>query len=119
MDQICLAIWGEFDITYMFALQNLMCTYLLHTSVVHVDVDDNILCDQPPVGEGVDRVVWKTDASQEVLMRTTRQEVLPSRDDHWGGRSLGCQQEKEGEHAFFPQVLLIFLGCLIWGDLCS
>ena len=74
-----------------------MYTYLLLTSVVHIDVDDNALCDQSPVDEGVDRVVRKGDASQEVLV--TREEEVSSRDNHWRGRSLGRNQEEE-EHAF-------------------
>ena len=58
-----------------------MCTYLLLTSVVYVDVNDNILCDQPPVGEGVERVVREDKASQEVLV--AREEGHSTRDNHW------------------------------------
>ena len=86
-----------------------MCIYLLLTSVVYVDVNDNILSDQPPVGEGVERVVREDEASQEG--RLAREEGHSTRDNHWRGRSLGCNQEKE-EHAFqecscFFQVVLV------------
>merc|ERR1719348_1961156 len=82
---------------------------LLLTSVVYVNVNDNILCDQPPVGEGVERVVGEDEASQEVLL--AREERHSTRDNHWRGQSLGCKQEKE-QHAFqecscFFQVVLV------------
>ena len=66
-----------------------MSTYLLLASVVHIDVNDNVLCNQSPVGEGVNRVVRKDKAAKE---------VPSSRDNHWRGGSLGCKQEEE-EHA--------------------